>query len=428
MRVAIIGAGPAGLAAAIELSRLPFVDYTVYEKANQVKEIGAGISIQPSTWRLLEHLGAAQHLRNSDWFAPEDHHYVRHYNGRTGRLLSTHFQENIPENLLHARCQRAVLQKALLASNDRSRIRTSKKLVDILQLPSGRVQLRFEDGFLDEVDLVIGADGVRSMVRNHAFPEHKISYTGRTVYRTLLPTDLARRVSGLPVDAVIFWHAPKGQWVYTCNLGGGVYELTVMTNEPLTDTEQQCVSWGEDAEVGSMSSHFKNFHRPLQDLFAMTGSIQRYAAFAGPRLPTVISNGNVALIGDASHPLSGAFGAGAGFALEDAYTLARGLSWAHSISSSALLVDALKLFDRVRSPHYERLYGVLDAFKAVGETLADPNVTLNDDEEVAVLVATNWAKRHGWIYEYDITVEVERLGTNVGVSWEKIVEPARARL
>lgn len=78
MKIAIIGAGPAGLAAAIELSRLPFADYTVYEKADRVKEIGAGISIQRITWRLLEHLGAAQYLRDSDWFAPEDHHYVRH--------------------------------------------------------------------------------------------------------------------------------------------------------------------------------------------------------------------------------------------------------------------------------------------------------------------------------------------------------------
>ena len=78
MKVAIIGAGPAGLAAAIELSRLPFIDYTVYEKADSVKEIGAGISIQPITWRLLEHLGAARYLRDSDWFRPEDGHYVQH--------------------------------------------------------------------------------------------------------------------------------------------------------------------------------------------------------------------------------------------------------------------------------------------------------------------------------------------------------------
>ena len=83
-------------------------------------------------------------------------------NGRTGKLLSAQFEENIPANLLHVRCQRATLQNALLAANDRSKIRTSKKLTKLTQLPSGRVQIAFDEGF-EEVDLVIGADGIRSV-------------------------------------------------------------------------------------------------------------------------------------------------------------------------------------------------------------------------------------------------------------------------
>ena len=57
----------------------------------------------------------------------------------------------------------------------------------------------------------------------------------------------------------------------------------------------------------------------------------------------------------------------------------------------------------------ERLYGVLDEFAAVSDTLDDPNLHLSADEEVAVTVATKWAKRHNWIYAYDITSEFERL-------------------
>lgn len=78
LRVAIIGAGPAGLGAAIEFARLPFVDWTLYEQATEIREIGAGISIQPNTWRLLEVMGAAGNLKPADFYRSADHHSVQH--------------------------------------------------------------------------------------------------------------------------------------------------------------------------------------------------------------------------------------------------------------------------------------------------------------------------------------------------------------
>lgn len=78
LKVAIIGAGPAGLGAAIEFARLPFVNWNLYEQATTIREIGAGISIQPSTWRRLEDLGAAKNLKPEDFFRPEDNHSVQH--------------------------------------------------------------------------------------------------------------------------------------------------------------------------------------------------------------------------------------------------------------------------------------------------------------------------------------------------------------
>jgi len=78
LRVAIIGAGPAGLGAAIEFGKLPFVDWKLYEQATAIREIGAGISIQPSTWRILEVMGAAQNLQADDFYRPADNHSVQH--------------------------------------------------------------------------------------------------------------------------------------------------------------------------------------------------------------------------------------------------------------------------------------------------------------------------------------------------------------
>jgi len=78
LRVAIIGAGPAGLAAAIEIAKLPFVDWSLYEKSERVKEIGAGISIQRNTWRMLEVMNAAKNLAPEDFYRSPDQHYVQH--------------------------------------------------------------------------------------------------------------------------------------------------------------------------------------------------------------------------------------------------------------------------------------------------------------------------------------------------------------
>jgi salicylate hydroxylase len=74
VKVAIIGGGPAGLSAAIELGRLPFVDWHLYEQKPTISEIGTGITLQRNTWILLEKLGASRHLRTSDIFRPADGH------------------------------------------------------------------------------------------------------------------------------------------------------------------------------------------------------------------------------------------------------------------------------------------------------------------------------------------------------------------
>src|SRR5262249_46313691 len=76
--VAIIGGGPAGLAAAIELEKLPFVRWRLYEKKPRISETGGGISIQRNTWRMLEVLGVAKNIHARDFFRPHDGHSVQH--------------------------------------------------------------------------------------------------------------------------------------------------------------------------------------------------------------------------------------------------------------------------------------------------------------------------------------------------------------
>jgi hypothetical protein len=67
-------------------------------------------------------------------------------------------------------------------------------------------------------------------------------YTGKTAYRGLIPAERLLSIPGFP-DAVTFWHGPK-DWVYTCNLRHGVYELTCLANVS-DERKRKKVSWGE---------------------------------------------------------------------------------------------------------------------------------------------------------------------------------------
>lgn len=84
-------------------------------------------------------------------------------------------------NPKHVSCRlrRALLQAALLKEVDKSRVQVSKKLVKVEKLSSGKVEIKFDDGYTDEVDLLVGADGIRS-VRNQATCDYQSILT-RTV-------------------------------------------------------------------------------------------------------------------------------------------------------------------------------------------------------------------------------------------------------
>ncbi|KAF4471759.1 FAD binding domain-containing [Fusarium albosuccineum] len=325
IKVAIIGGGPARLAAAIELTRLPFVNWRLYEQKPAINEIGTGITLQRNTWRLLEQLGASKHLGPDDFFRPADGHDNK--DGRTGTVVKqTHPPAHVAPHQAPCRAYRGKLQKALLQEVDESRIQTGMKLNEIQRLPCGKLRLTFSNGFTDEVDLLVGADGIRSVVSHLAFPEYSVSYTGMTAYRSVVKVRDVGRIDGVP-KTTVFWYSTDGKWIYTTPLDNNDWEITCRIREADDGNRSTC---GKEVSVAEFIKGFQEYCPPVQQLLSLVTQVKRFDYFGGTRLDSVVKYGSVALIGDASHPLSGAFGAGAAFALEDAHVLAGALRWGAS--------------------------------------------------------------------------------------------------
>lgn len=132
---------------------------------------------------------------------------------------------------------------------------------------------------------------------------------------------------------------------------------------------------------------------------APEGVWKEFAAFSGPRLEHVIANGNTTIIGDASHPLLGAFGSGAAFAMQDGWLLAQILRYYlldQALSKQGALERTLELFDSIRSPYYHRMYDYLDSPNAEGSAKGS---TLTADPKAPLY----------WIF-----------GSDIGAQWEEI--------
>ena len=128
------------------------------------------------------------------------------------------------------------------------------------------------------------------------------------------------------------------------------------------------------------------------------GGWREFAAFAGPEMSTLTAwDHKIVLVGDSSHALSGAFGSGAGFAMEDGWILAQCLDYFGNDVGKAL-----QLFDRIRLPYYERMYEHLASEAARRAQKLDAIGEPSFDERVANKIISDGGKDMSWIYDNDI--------------------------
>ncbi|MFN7176222.1 MAG: FAD-dependent monooxygenase [Thermaurantiacus sp.] len=318
MRVAIVGAGLGGLTAALALARRK-VAVVVYEQAPVLGEVGAGITISPNAGRVLDDLGLGQQVRRLG-VLPGTQHIRDLSTGATIRTMARdadlEARHGAPYRHVHRADLHGLLAHALESSVPGS-VRLGHRLVEVA--PDGR--MRFANGEAAVADIVVGADGVRSVVRDCLFKTTPPIFTGQVAWRGLVPVDaLPEPVRSEPPGIFI----GPGRLVLRYPVRGSTLANYAIFVE-MTGWEEE--SWSIPSTRSELLGHLESSCDSVCSLVAATPEdwLFKWALFAREPLQTW-NAGRVTLLGDAAHAMLPFMGQGAATAIEDGMVLARALS------------------------------------------------------------------------------------------------------
>ena len=382
IRVAVAGAGIAGLAFALALRRAG-IDCHLYEQAERLAEVGAGVQVTPNATRLLHRLGLEDRLR-AVAVAPRAIEMRRWDDG--GLLQRTELggpcrrRFGAPYYTVH----RADLHDALLSLVPADRVHLGARLVSVTQ-SAGEAWLHLSDGTTVAADLVVGADGIRSVARERIAADRP-RYSGQTIYRGLVPAD---RVPFLAADPrVRLWLGPDQHCVcYPVSSGRQVsFGATVSSSHWREE------SWSAPGDPAELAAAYAAWHPDVTRLITAAETVGRWALHDRDSLGR-LSAGRVADIGDAAQPMLPFQAQGANQAIEDAVVLAACLADAGPDGLGA----ALLRYERIRLPRTTRIQQQSRA-NATTFHLADGDEQRRRD---ASTQASPGLERHEWLFGYD---------------------------
>jgi 6-hydroxynicotinate 3-monooxygenase len=337
LKVAVIGAGIGGLAAARTLRDIG-CDVQVYEQAKAFGRVGAGIQMSANAMRVLRGLSLEEHVRSIAFQPP----YWRNRDWDTGNLrfelelgAAAEGRYGAPYLLMH----RADLHEALASRVPADTVHLDHKLVELEQPASGGVVLKFANGEEAHADVVIGADGVHSRVRQIALGNQPPDFSGRVAYRATFDASL---LNGLQIDDCTKWWGPDRHIVIYFTKADRS-ELYFVTSVPESDWKTE--SWSATGDLDELRAAFAGFHPHVRAVLDACPQAHKWALLERAPLPSWV-NGTVALLGDACHPMTPYMAQGAAMAMEDGVVLARCLDGV--AATPAALHDALRRFENLR--------------------------------------------------------------------------------
>ncbi len=332
-RIAIIGGGIGGLATGLALRKSGF-EPIIYERAPAFGEVGAGISLSPNAVKVLEWLGMKDFLKDK---ANEPLEQLL-FHGETGDILQQIDRRTCRETYGAAYYQmhRADLMAELVARFGPHGCRMRREFCGLDQREDG-VTLQFADGSGEEADIVIGADGLRSVVRDILFDTPAPTFSGHVAWRALIAGD---RLGPRSTARTNVNHIGPGKNLVTYPVRGtNLVNMVALTRSD--DWAEE--SWNAKASREDLAAMFAGWTDYVGEVIAQVpeDELFRWGLFIREPLPRWVK-GRAALLGDAAHPMLPYMGQGASSAIEDAAIIGR------SFAAADDPLSALSLYEQTR--------------------------------------------------------------------------------
>ena len=317
IRVVIIGAGLGGLAAAGAL-RQRGIEAMVYERAPALGEVGAGIQLGPNAVKVLRALGleaALRHLAaepvNSVSLAWDDAH-LRYREPMKGPYAARY---GAPYLMVH----RADLHRLLCGLVAAEHVRLGAQCTGVSSADGGAMA-KFADGTQIEADVIVGADGINSAVRESLFGVAPVRFTQQMAWRCIVPIECVPAQVGIGRNEYVGWIGPDGH-VICYPIGGGLYNIFAghVTDQWVEE------SWAVSSSVDELLAGYCGWNPALLDMLGQVSECYKWGIRDRDPLPRWTS-GRVTLLGDAAHPMMPTLAQGAAISLEDGFVLARQLA------------------------------------------------------------------------------------------------------
>ena len=395
-RVAIVGGGIGGLAAALALEQRG-AETIVCEQTPALSEIGAGLNVTPNAVKALRALGVEDKVTA----AACDTNFLNIRSWDSGRYISrtrrSDFREKFgaPNLGVHRADLLAILAGALKTTD----IRTGLRAVAVESRDHNAVA-RFAGGSEIEADIVVGADGIHSVVRNSLFGAAAPRFTGCICWRGMAAADAVPR--DINIADGTMWMGPHGHVVHYPVRRGELLNIVAHIDSDGWTEE----SWTRECDVSEPVETYAAWHSDLTRVFPCSVRWYKWALYDRDPLPRW-SKGRAALLGDSAHAMLPYLGQGAAMAIEDACVLAAMIA-----REPGDLGAALQAYERIRAPRATA--AVLGArVRAKENHLASRWAQLRRNIKFALRErlgggrnGDNTAFQVGWLYNYDVGKEM----------------------